>query len=68
VYGASNLTPAQRKELIDAVTAATKTRYWQEQVKANAWTPSLQTGDDFTQFVDTEHARLRAMLVKVGLL
>ena len=68
VYGASNLTPAQRKELIDAVTAATRTKYWQEQVKVNAWTPSLQTGDDFMQFVDTEHARLRAMLVKVGLL
>jgi len=68
VYGASNLTPAQRKELIDAVTAATRTKYWQEQVKVNAWTPNLQTGDDFMQFVDTEHARLRAMLVKVGLL
>lgn len=68
IYGAANLNPAQRKELIDAVVAATKTKYWQEQVKANAWTPSLQTGEEFAQFVDGEHARLRAMLVKVGLL
>lgn len=68
VYGAGGITPAQRKELIDAVIAATKTKYWQEQMQANAWTPSLLTGDDFTQFVDAEHARLRAMLVKAGLL
>lgn len=68
VYGAANLTPPQQKELTDAVVAATKTTYWQEQVKANAWSPSLMTGDQFTQFVDGEHARLRAMLVKVGLL
>lgn len=68
VYGAGNLSAAQRKELIDSVVAATKTKYWNDQLKANAWTPSLQTGDEFAQFVDGEHARLRAMLVKVGLL
>lgn len=68
VYGAGGITLAQRKELIDAVVAATKTKYWQEQMQANAWTPSLLTGDEFTQFVDAEHARLRAMLVKAGLL
>lgn len=68
VYGASKLTAAQRAELIDAVVAATKTKYWQEQMQANAWTPSLLTGDEFTKFVDSEHARLRAMLTKAGLL
>jgi putative tricarboxylic transport membrane protein len=68
VYGAANLTPQQRKELTDAVVAATKTKYWQEQAKANAWSQSLVTGDEFAQVVDSEHARLRAMLVKVGLL
>ncbi|WP_252374229.1 tripartite tricarboxylate transporter substrate-binding protein [Hydrogenophaga sp. 2FB] len=68
VYGAASITPQQRKELTDAVAAATKTPYWQEQMKANAWTPSLMVGDEFTKFVDDEHARLRAMLVKVGLL
>lgn len=68
VYGAASLTPQQRKELVDAVVAATKTPYWQEQVKINAWTSSLMVGDEFAKFVDDEHARLRAMLVKVGLL
>lgn len=68
VYGASNLTPQQRKELTDAVVAATKSAYWQDQVKVNAWTSSVIVGDEFAKFVDDEHARLRAMLVKVGLL
>lgn len=68
VYGAAGLTPAQRKELIDAVIAATKTKSWQDNLKSNAWNPSLLTGDEFANFVDGEHARLRAMLVKVGLI
>ena len=68
VYGAAGLTPAQRKELTDAVVAATKIKGWQDNLKANAWAPSLLTGDEFAAFVDSEHARLRAMLVKVGLL
>lgn len=68
VYGAANLTPAQRKELIDAVAKATQAKSWQDALKANGWAPSLMTGDDFAKFVDDEHARLRAVLVQVGLL
>lgn len=68
VYGAANLTPEQRKELTDAVLAATKTKVWQDNVQVNAWSPSIVTGDDFAKFVKDEHARLREMLVKVGLL
>jgi putative tricarboxylic transport membrane protein len=68
VYGAANLTPEQRKQVTDAVLAATNSKVWQDSVKTNAWSPSILTGDEFGQFVDQEHQRLRAMLVKVGLL
>ena len=68
VYGAANLTPAQRKELTDAVIAATKTKGWQEAVKVNAWSPSVITGDEFSKFVDDEHLRLRAVMTSVGLI
>lgn len=68
VYGASGLNAAQRKELIDAVVAATKTKSWDENLKANAWSPSVMTGDDFTKFVEAEHVRMREILTKVGLL
>ncbi|ROL86300.1 Bug family tripartite tricarboxylate transporter substrate binding protein [Pseudomonas chlororaphis] len=68
VYGAANLSAEQRKQVTDAVLAATNSKVWQDNVKANAWSPSVLTGDEFGQFVDEEHLRLRAMLVKVGLL
>lgn len=68
VYGAANLTPEQRKEVTDAVVAAAKTKVWQDNVKTNAWSPSILTGDEFGKFVDEEHVRLHEMLVKVGLL
>jgi putative tricarboxylic transport membrane protein len=68
VYGAANLTPEQRQQVTDAVLAASNSKVWQDNVKINAWSPSVLTGDDFGKFVDEEHERLRAMLVKVGLL
>jgi putative tricarboxylic transport membrane protein len=68
VYGAANLTAEQRKQVTDAVLAATNSQVWQDNVKANAWSPSILTGDEFGKFVDEEHQRLRTMLVKVGLL
>ncbi|WP_223544026.1 MULTISPECIES: tripartite tricarboxylate transporter substrate binding protein, partial [unclassified Pseudomonas] len=68
VYGAANLTAEQRKEVTDAVVTASKSKVWQDNIETNAWTESVLTGDDFGKFVDEEHVRLRAMLVKVGLL
>ncbi len=67
VYGAPGLTPEQRKKLTDQVVAATKTKTWQAALKENIWTPSVITGDEYSRFVDDEHSRLRAMLVKAGL-
>ncbi|MEA1028044.1 tripartite tricarboxylate transporter substrate-binding protein [Pseudomonas sp. N-137] len=68
VYGAANLTSGQRKEVTDAVLAATNSKVWQDNLKANAWSSSILTGEELGKFVDDEHVRLRAMLVKVGLL
>jgi len=67
VYGAPGLTPEQRKKLTDQVVAATKTKTWQTALKENVWTSTLLTGDAYGKFVDDEHSRLRAMLVKAGL-
>ncbi|TBW11873.1 tripartite tricarboxylate transporter substrate binding protein [Azotobacter chroococcum subsp. isscasi] len=68
VYGAAGLTPAQRQEVTDAVLAATNTEAWKESLQANAWLPSVISGDDFAKFVEDEHSRLRDMLIKAGLL
>jgi putative tricarboxylic transport membrane protein len=68
VYGATGLTPTQRKELTEAVVAATRTKGWQDNLKSNVWGSSVITGDEFAKFVDDEHVRLRAILSKLGLI
>ena len=68
VYGAANLTPEQRTQVTEAVLGATKSKVWLDNVQLNAWSPSILTGDEFGKFVEEEQVRLRAMLVKVGLL
>jgi putative tricarboxylic transport membrane protein len=68
VYGAPGITPEQRRALVAAVTKATATPGWKEALQKNDWTPSLLTGDDFGRFVSDEHARLRALMVKSGML
>lgn len=68
VYGAPGITPEQQRKLADAVVKATKTKAWSETLAANNWTPALLTGEEFAKFVDEEHARLRALMVKLGML
>ncbi|MBP7564707.1 MAG: tripartite tricarboxylate transporter substrate binding protein [Burkholderiaceae bacterium] len=68
VYGAPGISAAQRKELIDLVMKATKTKSWAESIDKNGWTPAYLTGNDFGNFVDREFASLRATMVKSGMI
>ena len=68
VYGASGITPAQRKDLIDLLVKATKTKSWAESLEKNGWTPALLTGAEFEKFVDEEFASLRAVMHKSGMI
>ena len=67
VYGGPGITPEQRKTLIDMIVKATKTKSWAESLEKNNWTPALQTGKEFEDFVDREFASLRATMVKAGM-
>jgi putative tricarboxylic transport membrane protein len=68
VFGGPGITPAQRKGLIDALVATSKSPSWQEALKKNDWTPAVLTGDEFTKFVDDEFASLRAVMAKSGMI
>jgi putative tricarboxylic transport membrane protein len=68
VYGPPGITPEQRKALADAVVKATKTKSWAETLAKNNWTPLVLTGPELDKFVDEDHARLRAIMVKLGML
>ncbi|MDE2605374.1 MAG: tripartite tricarboxylate transporter substrate binding protein [Burkholderiales bacterium] len=67
VYGAPGITPPQRAALTDMVLRAVKTKAWQEALEKNDWTPALMSGPEFDRFVDDEFAKLRATMVKAGM-
>lgn len=67
VYGAPGITPEQRKALEAAVVKATKTKSWAETLEKNNWSPVVLTGPELDKFVDEDHARLRALMVKLGM-
>lgn len=68
VYGAPDITAAQRTALIDMVVKATKHSSWQDALAKNAWTPALLTGQAFGDYVDSEFASLRGIMHLSGML
>jgi putative tricarboxylic transport membrane protein len=68
VYGAPGISAAQRKNLIDALLKAIRTKSWAEAMDKNDWTPAVLTGDEFGKFVDNEFAMLRATMAKAGMI
>lgn len=67
VYGAPGISAAQRTELTEAVVRATKAKAWADALKKNGWTPALQTGKDFEDFVEYEFSSLRAIMYLSGM-
>ncbi len=68
VYGAPGITAEQRKALIDALAKTVKHKSWQDALEKNAWTPAWLAGDEFSHFVDSEFASLRATMAKSGMI
>ncbi len=68
VYGAVGITAEQRKALIDALAKTYKSKSWQDAMAKNNWTPAWMAGDEFTNFVDSEFASLRATMAKSGMI
>ena len=68
VFGAADITPAQRDALTALVVKATKTKSWEADLAKNGWTPALLTGKAFDEFVDRDFAALRATMVRAGMI
>ena len=68
VYGAPGITAAQQDELVKAVTAATRTPFWQEALEKNGWTSALLIAKAFGDFVDNDFANLRGTMYQAGML
>ncbi|AXX31511.1 Tricarboxylate transport protein TctC [Actinosynnema pretiosum subsp. pretiosum] len=61
------ITAEQRQELIDIVTEMSTTADWKEALQRNKWVDSLLTGDDFTDFIREDQARVDAIIEELGL-
>ena len=54
--------------LIDALSKTLKHKAWQDAMEKNGWTPAWLAGDEFSNFVDSEFASLRATMAKSGMI
>jgi putative tricarboxylic transport membrane protein len=68
VYGAPGNSAEQRKALTDSVMKATKAKSWADTLAKNSWATLPLGGPEFDKYVDDEHARLRALMSKLGML
>ena len=67
VYGAPDISAAQRAALTALVISATNSRSWVESLEKNAWTPALLTGKAFDNFVDEQFSSLRGIMHLAGM-
>ena len=56
-----------KEELTDLFTEMHKTKAWKEAVKANGWTDSFATGDEFATFLEEQDTRVQTTLKELGL-
>lgn len=68
VYAAAGIAPEQKAALADMVVRASRTRAWQDALAQNKWTPALETGKAFEEFVEYEFSSTRAILYLAGML
>jgi putative tricarboxylic transport membrane protein len=67
VYAAPGITTADRETLTNALLAATRTKSWNDALSKNGWTPAVQTGKEFEDFVEYEFSSLRAIMYLSGM-
>ena len=67
IYGAPDITAAQRAALTELVFNAINSKSWAESLEKNAWTPAVLTGKAFDDFVDQQFASLRGIMHLAGM-
>ncbi|GIW91703.1 MAG: C4-dicarboxylate ABC transporter substrate-binding protein [Pirellulaceae bacterium] len=67
VFGAPELTSAQRAAIIAALEKMHASKEWQDALKNNGWTDFFRTGDEFSAFLNNEITRIGAVLRDLGL-
>ncbi|MFG6195784.1 tripartite tricarboxylate transporter substrate binding protein [Nonomuraea sp. JJY05] len=61
------LSDADKKALTDLVTKMHDSQPWKDAVTKNGWIDSFQTGQQFTDFLNSEQTRVKGIIAEMGL-
>lgn len=67
VFAPPGTGDAQRQQLIDFFEKMTTTPTWKQEVEKRDWTSIPLSGDAFARYVESESARIEAILKEIGL-
>ena len=67
VVAAPGIQDADKKKLVDAVTALHGTEQWKKTLADKGWGDAFVVGDDFTAFLKSESERVAGVLQELGL-
>jgi putative tricarboxylic transport membrane protein len=67
VFGAPNITAAQRDALVAAVKAATESPSWKEAVSKYGWDAVFLPGDQYKAFIEEDTKRIAGILESLGM-
>jgi putative tricarboxylic transport membrane protein len=67
IVAAPGIEDADRQRFIDALTEMHDSEAWQTVLEEQGWTDSFVTGDDFTEYLQSESERVEGVLSELGL-
>jgi putative tricarboxylic transport membrane protein len=67
VVAAPGITDEERQSFVDAFTEMHDSDAWQQVLEDQGWTDSFVTGDEFSEYLQTESDRVEGVLSELGL-
>jgi putative tricarboxylic transport membrane protein len=67
VVAAPGISDEQRQRFVDAMTEMHDSEAWQTVLEEQGWTDSFVTGDEFTEYLQSESERVEGVLSGLGL-
>ena len=67
VVAAPGISDEERQRFVDALTEMHDSEAWQAVLEEQGWTDSFVTGDDFTEYLQSESERVQGVLSGLGL-
>jgi putative tricarboxylic transport membrane protein len=67
IFGAPEITTAQRDALIKIVRGATESAAWKATLKKLGWSPIYLAGDNYKKFIDEDTKRIAGIIDSLGI-